>query len=288
MVARLGDIKRHHFAHDQLKTCTPTYVAQAAARRWLAHQLQDRVTTRQPVTLSWLCPLCKQTHTADLLDGVTVVEQEYPHADLADEGTIDVALLDAAGDLRAAIVFEKPDNGTLAGTMVIVVDVKDLGQRMHDLPSLLSGSTILGGVCTVQQQAAQHGIVTDESTLRRLLVEAVDAPPFHVYGPLTTRNGMTHVLTLGTHHLWLPPILWKQAIGGLHHSINPALQIISQEWPQADGSIIALYYVTARDAHAVAIRRFAPGQPVYARLNTAIFHTARLTATGVAQSFAEV
>ncbi|MBN1563681.1 MAG: hypothetical protein JXA10_07575, partial [Anaerolineae bacterium] len=81
---------------------------------------------------------------------------------------------------------------------------------------------------------------------------------------------------------------WQRAIGGLLHSINPALQVITQEWPQADGATIALYYVTARDTNAIAVRRFPPGQEVYARLDSAAFRTARLTALNIARSFAEL
>jgi hypothetical protein len=101
-------------------------------------------------------------------------------------------------------------------------------------------------------------------------------------------NDLTHVFTLGDQKLWLPPILWQRAIGGLLHTINPALQVITQEWPQEDGSVIALYYVTVRDTHAIAVRRFPPGKPVYARLDSTALRSDRLAAAGVARGFAEL
>ena len=287
MVARLGEIKRHHFAHDQLKFCTPETVASAAAGRWLTGELQRLLGTRRSIMLSWPCPLCQQTHTADLLDGVTQVQQHE------DEDSPDIILLDAAGTMRAAIGLKTPASRALAaaaqgGIMALALDANNLGQRMQDVPTLLAGTTIYGGVCTMQQAAARGGFVTDAPTLRRLLVEAVKTPPYNIYGPLTDHDGLSHVLILGQRRLWLPPILWQRAIGGLHHTISPALQIVSQEWPQDDGGVIALYYVTARDTHAVAVRRFGPNQPVYARLGSGIFRTGQLTATGVARSFAEL
>jgi hypothetical protein len=131
-------------------------------------------------------------------------------------------------------------------------------------------------------------VVSDEDTLRRLLIEAVAKPPYNVYGPLEASAGLTHVLRLNDKRLWLPPNLWQRAIGGLHHTINPSLQVISQEWSQPDGATVALYYVTSRGRSAVAVRRFPPGTSAYARLDPSAMHSPRLSALAVARSFAEV
>jgi hypothetical protein len=120
-----------------------------------------------------------------------------------------------------------------------------------------------------------------------MLADAAALPPYYFYGPLESTDGLTHILTLGKRALWLPPLLWQRAVGGLLHSINPALQIISQEWPQDDGGTIALYYIHFKDTYAVAVRRFAPGQPVVARLENSGFRTGRATAVDIARGFAE-
>jgi hypothetical protein len=287
MIARLGDVKQHHFAHETLQFCEPEEVARAAASRWLAHHIQACLNEKRGIIVAWPCPLCHQPHTIDLLDGISEVRQKHEH----DELLSDLALMDAENRVRVALLLRKPASEALItyaqhGIMVITVDATR--GRFIDLPTLLAGSHIYGGICATQKSAAQNGVVTEPADLRQVFTEAVARPPYYVYGPLEEFAGLTHVFTLGDKKLWLPPILWQRAIGGLLHTINPALQIITQEWPQPDGSVIALYYVTARDTCAVAVRRFPPGQPVYARLDSAAFRSDRLTAVRIARSFAEL
>jgi len=288
MIARLGDLKRHHFAHEELRDCPPDEVARAAAGRWLARHIQSCLDARRELDITWPCPYCQQTHTTNLLAGVTQVRQDHVENGLR----ADVALLTAAGKLRAVIAVNMPSPDALTyfaheGVAVIVVSLKNIRTKMLNLPALLSGSTIHGGVCTVQQKAAEKGIVADIPTLREYLTDAANLPPYRFYGSLETLDGMSHIFRLGKEKLWLPPILWQRAIGGLLHSISPALQIVSQEWPQPDGGVIALYYVTVKDTHAIAVRRFAVDQPVYARLGNSAFRTTRVTALDIAKSLAE-
>lgn len=285
MIARLGEVKQHHFAHDQLRVCTPDGVARAAVGRWIAQQLQARIAAGQPLLLSWVCALCGQPHTTDLLAGGGSVIEGYE----VEEMQADVALLDSAGQLRAVVIVGRarlPE--ALRGVTVIALDLSRDRAALPDLTALFAGAAVPAGPCLTQQNAARQGIVTDPPSLRALLIRAVMEPPHAMHAPLHDDGDLTHVLTLGDRKLWLPPILWERAIGGLLHTIHPALQVISQEWPQVNGATIALYYVTAGGSCAVAVRRFPPGELVYARLDSAIFHTGRLTADGVARSFAEV
>jgi predicted RNA-binding Zn-ribbon protein involved in translation (DUF1610 family) len=288
MIARLGEIKRHHFAHETLKVCTPQGVARAAAGRWIHNRVRDCLNTRQSVTMTWPCPLCEQTHTSDLLQDITDVRQNYRQ----DEAQSDIALLDERGTVRSVILLARPSADALAAyarqsVAAIVVDVTRRRGRLEDLAALLKGSPIYGGICDTQKAAAKEGIVTDADALRRLLTGAVSTPPYSIYGPLDNVDNLTHVFLLGQRRLWLPPILWQRAIGGLHHTINPALQIVSQEWPQPDGAVIALYYITAQTTHAIAVRRYPPGQPIYARLDASMFRPDRFTAANIARAFAE-
>lgn len=288
MIARHGEHKQAHFAHEEFTNCPPDDVARAAAARWIAQRVDALLRARQSLVITWPCPMCKQPHTADLLDGVRQVREGYADNDLRP----DVALLDGDGALRAVIVVRPQTSEALMAyarrsITVVAIGLASIRDRMHDLPALLQGAAIYSTLCVTQQQAARAGIITDIPTLIQRLTEAANTPPYYVYGPLETQGGLTHVLTLGSRKLWLPPILWQRAIGGMLHSIAPTLQIISQEWPQPDGAVIALYYVTVKDTYAVAVRRFAPGQPVVARLGTAVFRTVRVTATEVARCFAE-
>lgn len=287
MVARMGDIKRHHFSHEEEHDCPPDEVARAAAGRWLERSIQQCLTNRQSIVMTWTCALCKQSHTADLLSGVTQVQASYSVGDLR----ADVALLDAAGKLRAAILLTTPDPAGMAAffresVTAIGVDAVSAPYRMKDLPTLLGGSTIYGGLCTTQQAARQQGIVVDVPALRDILIGAAMQFPYHAYGPLESSDGLTHVFDLNGKKLWLPPILWQRAIGGMLHSLNPALQILSQEWKQPDGAVIALYYVTMKDQQAVAVRRFPPGHGAYARIE--LPRNGRLNAVNVARCFAEI
>jgi hypothetical protein len=287
MVARMGEIKRHHFSHDEEHNCPPEEVARAAAGRWLERNIQQCLTNRQAIIMTWTCALCKQQHTADLLKGITQVQANYSAGDIS----ADVALLDAGGKLRVAILLKTPDPAMMAaffrdGVTTIGVDAVSAPYRMRDLPSLLSGSTIYGGLCTTQQAAKQKGVVVDVPALRDQLIAAANQSPFYAYGPLETSEGLTHVFTLNGKKLWLPPILWQRAIGGMLHSLSPALQILSQEWTQPDGAVIALYYITMKDSQAIAVRRFAPGNGAYARIE--LPRTGRMTALSVARCFAEL
>lgn len=287
MIAKLGDIKQHHYAHDELQVCKPEEVARVAGRRWLALELAQLLDARQAVMITWPCPLCQHSHTANLLHNVDMVREPFDYKDMQ----FDVALLDESEALLGAVMLSRPPQEMLLRTaarkiMTLVIDLGSRRLAYANLETFLAGARIYGGVCTTQRSAADSGVLTDEHVLRRILTAAVSEPPYYVYGPLEHHADLTHVFRFGDQKLWLPPILWQRAIGGLHHSINPALQIISQEWEQPDGATIALYYVTAHDTHAIAVRRFAPGEPVYARLNPGVLQTRRLTALAVARSFA--
>lgn len=287
MIAKQGAIKQHHFAHDQVQVCKPEVVAQIAARKWMAQELNAVLEARCGVIMTWPCPLCQHTHTANLLTKVSTIEECYTFHDQ----TSDIALLDDAGELLGAVLLTRPAHETLVAyasrrAMAIVVDIQSHRAKPFTLETFLAGARIYGGICTTQRRAAQEGVITDDEVLRSLLAEAVTQAPYYIYGLLEDYGDLTHVLTYGDKRLWLPPILWQRAIGGLHHAINPTLQIITQEWRQDDGAMIALYYVTASDTFAVAVRRFAPGEPVYARLHPSVLHTTNLNAVAVARNFA--
>lgn len=287
MIARLGSEVRHHFAHVEQQHCPAEAVAHAAGVRWIAGRLRGHLAARQSVTASWTCPLCGQIHTANLLAGAVTVCEDFRAGDLH----LDVALLDAAGGLRAGIVLAAPGGIDAAPgegyAPLITVSPAHLWRNAPELPALLAGASITGGLCTIQQAAAEAGYVVGGDALRQIILDAVSVPPHRLYGLLEAEESLTHVLTVGRRKLWLPPVLWQRTIGGVRHKVAPGFMILSQEWERLDGSIIALYYVTVKDAHAIAVRRFPPGEPVTARLGQATLRTPRLSALQVARSLAE-
>lgn len=288
MVARLGGEVRHHFAHEAVAYCPADEVARAAALRWLLERFRRCLDARQVISISWTCPLCGEIHAANLLAGVVSAAEDVAQGDLR----AGVGLLGADGALRAGVVAATPEAERVAaydraGITLIVVDPAQMWRPGLDLPALLSGAAIYGGLCGTRQAAARSGLITDEAGLRRAILEGVSAPPHHFYGPLEAGDGVEDVLTLGRHKLWLPPALWLRVVGGTRHAIAPGVSILSQEWSRLDGSTLALYYVAARQSHAVAVRRFAPGEMVTARLEGAAFRTARLSVLHIARSLAE-
>jgi hypothetical protein len=288
MVARLGGEVRHHFAHEALTACPADEVARAAAVRWLLNRFQDCLTARQVITTSWTCPLCGQVHGANLLAGVVSAAEHVVQGDLL----AGVGLLGADGALRAGVVAVTPDVELVAaydraGTPLIVINPAQMWRPGLDLPALLSGATIYGGLCVTRQAAVGKGIIADEAGLRRALLDGVTLPPHRFFGPLDAEQGLEHVLVLGRHRLWLPPAVWLRVVGGVRHVIAPGVSILSQEWPRLDDSTVALYYVSARQSHAVAVRRFAPGEMVTARLADAAFRTPRMSVLQLARSLAE-
>ncbi|MBI5957462.1 MAG: hypothetical protein HY866_01915 [Chloroflexi bacterium] len=289
MIAKLGEIKQHHFAHESLKICTPESVTAAAAGLWLADQLRDCLNTRRSVTLSWNCPLCQQPHTTDLMHGVTNIKCQIEDQ----ENFFDVVLLGSNGKIVTVMLFRKPSDKLVAWSVehsaaLIVVDIGRRHTAHFDLAEILKGASFYGGPCETQRTAAEQGVITDLDTLRDTLVRMVSYPPYRICGTLDNLGTLSNVLTLADQKLWMPPILWRRAIGGLHHTISPTLQITSQEWKQPDGGTIALYYVIAGLTAAVAVRRFPPGEMPYARLDTAAFRSDRVTAATVARSFVEL
>ncbi len=289
MVAKLGEVKQHHFAHESLKACTPDNVAQAVVGRWIAEQFEECLRARCSISVTWTCPICQHPHTVDLLHGAARVQQDYPYRDFS----LDLALVDTGGNPQAALLLHKPSRDLLLSAvrqsiMLIVIEVANLHSPTLDVPTLLKGAAIYGGPCATQRAAAEQGVITDHTRLRDLLTQAVTPPPHRVHGVLESLGVLTHVFSLAGQRLWLPPLLWERAIGGMHHAISPTLQVTSQEWEQPDGAIIALYYITTGPTAAIAVRRYPPGQRPYARLDTAAFRGGRMTAAAVARSFAEL
>ncbi len=288
MIARLGSQKQHHFAHEEWSDCPPDEVARAAAAKWLTLHLQDCLDARKQIVSTWQCPLCEQTHTADLLNGVAKVEQNYSH----DGVLTDVALLDRGGKVRLAILLKQPSSEALQIYLnclipVILIDEQTIRDRMRDLPTLLGGATILGGMCTTQQAAAANGVITSVPDLRKVLIAAATRSPYYFYGPLERENDLPHVLTLWDQKLWLPLPHWQRAMGSYErHKLDPKLQIWLHDIAQPDHSTLMMYFVVSGGGLAVAGRRFAPGEPIQVDMR-GVPRIANPSANSIARALAE-
>lgn len=287
MIPRLGEIKQYHYAHEEETDCPPETVAKIAAARWIGQRLERCLTRQQIVWITWPCRLCDLPHTIDLLDDVTAIAEQHTWQ----SWTFDLALLDQAGEPRAVIALQPPDPDALrataaAGVTALSVPPEHLRGHPFTLPHLLKGATIHGGICLTQRAIARQGIITGVSALRDALAAAALRDPYFAYGALESQGNITHILTLREQRLWLPLGQWQRAVGGVLHVISPAVQVITQEWPQPDGATVALYYVTVKDASAVAVRRFAPAEPVHAHLASVSLRSPEAAALQIARGFA--
>jgi len=286
MIPRLGEIKQYHYAHDEETDCSPETVARMAATRWIARALEQCLKREHVVWITWPCRLCELPHTVDLLDGMDRVAEGHTWQDWS----FDVALLNADGAPLAVLTLDEPEPETLrtcttARITVLRIPPEHLRGRSFTLPRLLKGAAIHGGVCLTQQTIARKGILTDVMAIRNALAAAALQAPHNAYGALETIGNVSHVLTLREQRLWLPMGQWQRAVGGVRHAISPAVEIITQEWPQPDGTTVALYYVTVKDASAVAVRLFPAGEPVQAHLASVSLRSPKAAALQIAQGF---
>jgi len=287
LISRQGEVKQFHYAHETEADCPPETVARIAAARWLALSLQGCLSRRQSVRISWPCRLCGLNHSTNLLAGVAKLCEQASWGGWP----VDLALLDPYAQPRAVISLSPPEPDALwafsaAGITTLEIAPGIMRSQALSLPQVLTGATIYGGICATQEGLARQGIVAEVPTVRAVLAAAALRAPYYAYGALQPFGSVTHVLTLGRSRVWLPPALWQRAVGGLRHTIQANLQIISQEWPQDDGSTVALFYITVDTAGAVAVRRFAPGEPVSASLANVPLRVPEIAAIQIARGFA--
>jgi hypothetical protein len=158
MVARLGDFKQHHFAHEEYHPCPPDEVAQAAAARWIMYSLRRCLDLRQSILVSWPCPVCKGNTGGPLAD--------HPGSDRrAGRSARGCRLLDerfCARRRRFSLTVTRCSLCPAAATL-IVVDGRPR-RRMHDPPHCSGASDTAG---SRPAAAAQLWITSDIPVLRQ-------------------------------------------------------------------------------------------------------------------------
>lgn len=136
MLLRLGEKKRHHFAHKALtENCTPESVLHYSFKRVLAEHIEKHIQLHEPLQITWHCNECWEEHTGNLVKKAVRVQIEY------NLGTCqpDIALLDKNGRVIAVIevvVTHEPEEKVLdyydqKGIGVVIFRLKseaDLGR----------------------------------------------------------------------------------------------------------------------------------------------------------------
>lgn len=291
MVAKKGDIKQHHFAHEfeSLPDCTPDNVAKTIGGTWLVLELGERMALKKPFVLEW--KMYEENHRADLLKGVTAILE---HADIGNTEA-DIALMQGEKWDTPHCVFMlniDPKRDPLAYTQftaqsipVISLPSEQFRSGQVTLKSLLEAAEVYGGWWLLEEsERLPEKLENEPNAIRQILGKSVMQQPYQFWGPLVELYGHKHVLRVGQNLLWLPPELWQIAVGGTRNRMSEDLVITTQEWPQRDNSVIALYYVNLRNTDfAVAIRRFRRGEDVQANLHPQ-FRMRRTTAEEVARA----
>jgi Competence protein CoiA-like family len=288
VVAKLGDIKMHHFAHVTLVQCTPDNVARAAAGSWLTEELKRLLAEKQAVTLDW--QLQGQTYQVNLLNKVARIERDYS------TGTTvgDLVLLDESGKMRAIILLglneQKPDMNQVSqwtqnGSTVILLNPANVRSGQMELKPLLEQSQIMGGWWLMDQNQMPENLVMDAAKIREILTLAAKQPPHFFYGQLESEAALTHLLRVGQHKLWLPPDYWREIVGGTKNHLGPDIDVIIQEWAQPDNGKLMLFYISVKNNNAVAVRHYNSEDEVRLHV-TGQFRLLQFTAIDLAKQFA--
>lgn len=277
MIARKGDVNQHHFAHESLYHCTPENVAAVIAGKWLVMQLAQRMVLKKTAMVGWA--LGDQSFEGDILkDVVAIVENQE-----TDYGKADIALIGADGKPKTVINIASPEATTAFashGITVINPPIDAFRSGQMDLDGLLKASEVIGGWRLL---SIDGELQTEPAKLREILQRMVTYPPFQFWGKLGIEGPYTDVIRFGEYLLWLSPEIWQITIGGSINRLGPDLVVTIQEWPQANGSVVVLFYVVLRDKErAIAVRRFAHPDEVHARLSAA-FRMRQVTVEDVAR-----
>lgn len=288
MVPKMGDINQHHFAHLNLVQCTSENVARMVAGRWIIEALRKKLAVGEPVYVSW--QTADTQHNTNVLQNITTITENVPFG----QDQLEIALLDQSG--RPCTVIMTGINGlpanemiarlTTEKIMVILLNPAGVQRGQISLHGLLAEAKVWGGWWLLDQGQAPQDMITDPKTLRSILRVVANKPPYRFYGELVKEGSMSHLLHLDGTKLWLPPEVWQAVIGGTRNSLGSGVTIMIQEWTQDDRSTIALFYITARDSHAVALRYFPPGQDVVVDMGNAAFRRSSVTALELAQQLA--
>jgi hypothetical protein len=282
MVAKMGEVKQHHFAHMNLMNCTPEAVAQTVAGIWLADALREYLTDQRPLIVEWRAQ-AGESHRVDLLAGIAWID----HNTFLDTPQGNILLLDGGGEARAVIKLGKTSSEEITtwardGVTVVVLNPVDVTSGRYDLPGLMAAASIFGGWWLGDQTDMPRDLITDPGALRQVLTDAVARPPFVFCGDLPTEGPNAFVLEVHDKRLWLPPEMWRDVVGGTFNRIGRGVEVTIQEW-DIPGGRLGLFYVVVNQTYAVGLRAYPKGETLSVKLGDAAFRRTKTTALDVAR-----
>jgi hypothetical protein len=265
-IPKKGEIKTHHYAHAQVKACSPEQAAERTAIAWVAGKIRALLASNQPLYTAWENE--GKTVYVSLLKHVTSVVTNA----LVEGVQADIVLMSAENKPLALIelgLTPIPSDAQISawaksGLAVLVLDPLLVKQGQTPLPELAAQGKLYGGWALMSvEQTAEHPPQAPDA-IRATLRALVSRPP-HVFVGELDENYKLNLPQGGV--LWLPPDLWRDTIGGNSHALRADIDIYTQEWDEAEASWI-LCYVTQAKTHAIAIRRYPPQTSIRLRLDS--------------------
>jgi len=118
--------KRPHFAHNELTTnCTPEGVLHFSFKEMLFVLLENYISNNKKLMMNWICGVCNNKHSENLLEKVASVKKEY-NLKVCQP---DIALLDEKENILAFIeivVTHKPEENVwqyCAANNIILIQI---------------------------------------------------------------------------------------------------------------------------------------------------------------------
>lgn len=282
MTARLGLQVAHHFSHEKFSPrCTAEAVNHALLRRWMALHLRSLMAAQATVTVRWNCSICGQQHSADMLKGITAVEEVAAEGkQTADPASILLPIVLLAGTAPHALIFLRPGDHETNDDTRTALDKRlssaaEAGLGVYTLPDDATPTNDDSAVETLLTPASDDVLcpnlnaipqmVRGLKPIQKLLLDTVSKFPEYAYVEIKTINGLHDMARWGDKVLWLPPDRWAAHIGGSLNRLAPDVHILSQTWPHPAGGFAVVHYAVARNTAAIGIRRYPDGtQPNYA------------------------
>lgn len=117
LIARKGNHRTHHFAHDRDTVCDGESALHATAKLLLFQLIQDALREKREVPLSWQCRICPMEcqHTGNLIKRTTAaaLEQIIPEANIRPDILLSGENGTPAALLEIAYTNTKPLDGTV-------------------------------------------------------------------------------------------------------------------------------------------------------------------------------
>lgn len=113
LLAKKGPKLVHHFSHRGESVCNSETILHILGKSILKERLQNAVAAKSPVEMSWSCPVCQSSHSANLVKKAVACAEEVTIG----VSRADLALLNAEQKPYIAleiVVSHAPEDATLA------------------------------------------------------------------------------------------------------------------------------------------------------------------------------